>query len=57
MACLTNHSQYVAECAPPEVRGLLIALQQFAIEFGILISFWINYGLFYLLTQDREAAN
>jgi len=43
MAVLTN-SQYVAECAPPEVRGLLIALQQFAIEFGILISFWINYG-------------
>lgn len=35
---------YVAETAPPEVRGLLIAVQQFAIEFGILISFWIDYG-------------
>ena len=32
---------YVAECAPPEVRGLLVGLQQVAIEFGILISFWI----------------
>lgn len=32
---------YVAECAPPEVRGLLISVQQFAIEFGIMISFWI----------------
>jgi len=31
---------YVAECAPPEVRGLLIGMQQFAIEFGIMISFW-----------------
>jgi len=35
---------YVAECAPAEVRGLLVGLQQFAIEFGILISFWIDYG-------------
>ncbi len=32
---------YVAECAPPELRGLLIGMQQFAIEFGIMISFWI----------------
>lgn len=32
---------YVAECAPPELRGLLIGLQQFAIEFGIMVSFWI----------------
>lgn len=26
---------YVAETAPPEVRGLLVAVQQFAIEFGM----------------------
>jgi hypothetical protein len=32
---------YVAECAPPELRGLLIGMQQFAIEFGIMVSFWI----------------
>jgi MFS family permease len=30
---------YVAECSPPELRGLLIGVQQFAIEFGIMISF------------------
>lgn len=35
---------YVAELAPPEVRGLLITMQQFAIETGIMISFWIDYG-------------
>lgn len=35
---------YVAECSPPEVRGLLVALQQFSIEFGIMVSFWIDYG-------------
>ena len=29
---------YVAECAPPESRGLLIGIQQFAIEFGVMIS-------------------
>ena len=32
---------YVAECSPPELRGLLIGMQQFAIEFGIMVSFWI----------------
>ena len=35
---------YVAECSPPELRGLLIGVQQFAIEFGIMISFWIVSG-------------
>ncbi|KAH8729033.1 quinate permease [Phaeosphaeriaceae sp. PMI808] len=35
---------YNSECAPPEVRGALVALQQLAITFGIMISFWINYG-------------
>ena len=33
---------YNAECAPPEVRGSLISLQQFAIEIGIMTSFWID---------------
>jgi MFS family permease len=36
---------YNAEIAPPEVRGSLVALQQLAITFGILVSFWIDYGL------------
>ncbi|KAL5525502.1 hypothetical protein ACEPAG_6838 [Sanghuangporus baumii] len=35
---------YNAELAPPEVRGSLIALQQLAITFGIMVSFWIDYG-------------
>lgn len=33
---------YNAECAPPEVRGSLVSLQQFAIEVGIMVSFWID---------------
>lgn len=45
---------YVAECAPPESRGLLLGIQQFAIEFGVMVSFWIvglpksKYGLTYM---------
>ena len=35
---------YNAELAPPEVRGALVAVQQLAITFGIMISFWIGYG-------------
>ncbi|KAL4778855.1 general substrate transporter [Aspergillus varians] len=35
---------YNAEIAPPEVRGSLVAMQQLAITFGIMVSFWINYG-------------
>ncbi|KAI8656349.1 hypothetical protein NCS56_01238700 [Fusarium sp. Ph1] len=39
---------YNSECAPPEVRGALVALQQLAITFGIMISFWIDYGCNYI---------
>lgn len=35
---------YNSEVAPPEVRGALVSLQQLAICFGIMISFWIDYG-------------
>ncbi|KAK3680539.1 hypothetical protein LTR37_021191 [Vermiconidia calcicola] len=35
---------YNAECAPPEVRGALVGLQQLAITTGIMLSFWIDYG-------------
>ncbi|TLD17940.1 uncharacterized protein PgNI_02345 [Pyricularia grisea] len=35
---------YNSEVAPPEVRGALVALQQLSICFGIMISFWIDYG-------------
>ncbi|BFZ65070.1 hypothetical protein YB2330_006233 [Saitoella coloradoensis] len=39
---------YNAELAPPEVRGSLVALQQLSICFGILVSFWIDYGTNYI---------
>jgi len=40
---------YNAEIAPPEVRGSLVALQQLAITFGIMVSFWIDYGSYLFL--------
>ncbi|KAI0179080.1 putative hexose transport-related protein [Hypoxylon sp. FL1284] len=49
-----------SEVAPPEVRGALVALQQLAITFGILISFWIDYGTNYIggttLGAQKDAA-
>jgi MFS family permease len=35
---------YNAELSPPEIRGSLVALQQLAITFGIMISYWFTYG-------------
>ncbi|KAJ3532749.1 hypothetical protein NM688_g7379 [Phlebia brevispora] len=50
---------YNAELAPPEVRGSLVALQQLAITFGIMVSFWIDYGTNYIggtgATQSQAA--
>ncbi|EMC94708.1 hypothetical protein BAUCODRAFT_73879 [Baudoinia panamericana UAMH 10762] len=39
---------YNSECAPPEVRGGLVGLQQLAITTGIMIAFWIDYGTNYI---------
>ncbi|KAI1174836.1 sugar transporter [Nemania sp. FL0916] len=51
---------YNSEVAPPEVRGALVALQQLAITFGILISFWVDYGTNYIggttLGKQKDAA-
>ena len=35
---------YQAEIAPPEIRGRVISLQQWAITWGILIQYFIQYG-------------
>lgn len=39
---------YLSELSQPNVRGALVALQQLSITFGIMISFWINYGTQYI---------
>lgn len=35
---------YQSEIAPKEIRGRIVAVQQWAITWGIMISFWIQYG-------------
>lgn len=35
---------YVSECAPRAIRGGLTAFYQLFITFGIMFSFWVNYG-------------
>lgn len=36
---------YIAEIAPPRVRGNLVAWNQFAIIFGMLIIYFVNFGI------------
>lgn len=36
---------YIAEIAPPEKRGSLVALNQFAIIFGMLVVYFVNYTI------------
>lgn len=34
---------YMAEISPPEVRGSLMVLEQFAIVLGVVAGFWIGF--------------
>jgi hypothetical protein len=34
---------YMAEISPPEVRGSLMALEQFAIVLGVVCGFWTGF--------------
>jgi SP family arabinose:H+ symporter-like MFS transporter len=36
---------YIAEVAPPEIRGRLVSLNQFAIVSGILLAYFVNWRL------------
>jgi hypothetical protein len=48
---------YNAECAPPEVRGAMVGMQQMAITTGIMIAFWIDYGGFDIVRLSQHRAN
>ncbi|KAJ2809531.1 hypothetical protein H4R20_000033 [Coemansia guatemalensis] len=39
---------FQSEIAPPEIRGRLVSLQQWAITWGLLIAFWIDYGCHFI---------
>jgi MFS transporter, SP family, xylose:H+ symportor len=36
---------YIAEIAPPRVRGNLVAWNQFAIIFGMMVIYFVNFGI------------
>lgn len=39
---------YISEISPPEIRGTLLVLEEFAIVTGIVVAFWITYGTRYM---------
>lgn len=45
---MNNRPLYNAELAAPEIRGLLVALQQLTTTIGIMIAYWIGYGSNYI---------
>ncbi len=36
---------YIGEIAPPRIRGRLVSLNQFAIIFGMLVVYFVNWGI------------
>ena len=40
---------YQSERATKKIRGRLVSLQQWAITIGIAVSFWINYGKYFII--------
>ncbi|KAK2607881.1 hypothetical protein N8I77_006524 [Diaporthe amygdali] len=39
---------YNAELAPPEIRGMIISMQQLATTLGIMGAYWVGYGTNYI---------
>jgi len=46
---------YNSEVAPPELRGTVVSMQQWAIVTGICISFWIGYGTNFISTTNSAS--
>jgi MFS family permease len=36
---------YIAEVAPPAIRGRLVGTYEIGVQAGTCLGFWINYGL------------
>ncbi|KAJ5190867.1 uncharacterized protein N7498_009852 [Penicillium cinerascens] len=49
--CSAQVPVYVAELAPPHLRGVVMGTQQWAITWGVLIMFYISYGSSFLAGQ------
>ncbi|MDO5376363.1 MAG: D-xylose transporter XylE [Staphylococcus rostri] len=42
---------YISEISPSSIRGRLVSFNQFAIIFGMLVVYFVNYGIIYGETQ------
>jgi MFS family permease len=36
---------YIAEMAPPSIRGRLVGIYEIGVQAGTCIGFWVNYGV------------
>ncbi|CUA75921.1 Sugar transporter STL1 [Saccharomyces cerevisiae S288c] [Rhizoctonia solani] len=45
---------YHAECAAPEKRGYLIMIEGSLITFGIMVSYWIDFGFFFVKNSSAQ---
>lgn len=43
---------YIAEIAPAEIRGTLVSCNQFAIIFGMLVVYFVNYSIKASITEE-----
>ncbi len=45
---------YIAEMAPPAIRGRLVGTYELGWQLGGLVGFWINYGMIQTLPASHE---
>jgi MFS family permease len=45
---------YIAEIAPPAIRGRLVGTYELGWQLGGLVGFWINYGMIQTLPSSQE---
>ncbi|KAI7327202.1 general substrate transporter [Hortaea werneckii] len=44
-ACSMLVPMYIAEMAPPTIRGRLVGLYEIFVQIGTCVGFWVNYGI------------
>ncbi|KAG8716410.1 hypothetical protein FRC11_013393 [Ceratobasidium sp. 423] len=50
----TELPAYHAECAAPDKRGYLIMIEGSLITFGIMVSYWIDFGFFFVKNSSAQ---
>lgn len=42
---------YISECSPPNVRGVLLVLESFAIVTGVVVAYYVTYGTRHIASE------